>query len=354
MKSLFFTILLFSTVFAQEPQDPRKMIIESHKKENSVLAKLEEINKELSGLGSELEKLEVEKADLVQKQSNQREEIHRLTLNYQKQEQQLLSRMKTLYKIHRRGLARVIFGAENPIELRRRSTYLLSLIKADKRQLIQFKELARKKKDIITQLTDSQKQLDSLQSSLIKQEDLLKSQKKEQKVFLAKIKKEKRMAQQLLREINQSQEQLTTQINSEESKTNFSSLYGKLPWPVRGKLIRRFGKQTDPITGKKVKSLGIDIEAPLGTKVSCVAPGVVTLAQFIPAYGHTVAVSHGKYSTIYAHLNGISVRQGQQVQTGTIIGQVGNTGLTNESNQTLLTFEIRYNKTPQNPRPWLR
>jgi murein DD-endopeptidase MepM/ murein hydrolase activator NlpD len=80
---------------------------------------------------------------------------------------------------------------------------------------------------------------------------------------------------------------------------------------------------------------------------------VVTLAQFIPAYGHTVAISHGSYSTIYAHLNGILVSQGQQIQTGSTIGQVGNTGLTDQNNQTLLTFEIRYNKTPQNPLPWL-
>lgn len=351
---LLLVVLFLSGGYAQEPQDPQQVLIESQRKENSVLSKLEEIGAQLSSLKKETELLELEQADLLVQQSQQRNEIHRLTLDYQSKESHLLSRMKTLYKIHRRGLARVIFGAENPVELRRRSTYLMSLIKADKQQLIEFKKLARQKKETINKLTNSQKRLDSLQFTLEKQKQQLQEQQQDQKNYLLKIRDEKRLARQLIREINQSRQQLQMQLPSNTSKTNFSSMYGKLPWPVRGKLIRRFGKQIDPITGKSVQSLGIDIQAPMGTPVACVASGVVTLAQFIPAYGHTVAVSHGNYSTIYAHLNGISVQQGQEIPTGTVVGQVGNTGLTNQNNQALLTFEIRYNKTPQNPLPWLR
>ena len=38
---------------------------------------------------------------------------------------------------------------------------------------------------------------------------------------------------------------------------------------------------------------------------------------------------------------------------GSVIGLVGNTGLTDENNGYLLGFEIRYNRTPQDPLPWL-
>ena len=70
-------------------------------------------------------------------------------------------------------------------------------------------------------------------------------------------------------------------------------MYGELPWPVNGTLFRRFGRQKDPITGESINSLGIDIQAPFGTPVRVVSNGVVSLAQFIPAYGQTVAVDHG-------------------------------------------------------------
>jgi murein DD-endopeptidase MepM/ murein hydrolase activator NlpD len=65
-----------------------------------------------------------------------------------------------------------------------------------------------------------------------------------------------------------------------------------------------------------------------------------------------VAVKHGSYTTIYAHLNGIRVRKGQKIQAGDVVGLVGNTGLT-EGDGYMLTFEIRYNGHAQNPGPWL-
>ena len=82
--------------------------------------------------------------------------------------------------------------------------------------------------------------------------------------------------------------------------------------------------------------------------------GVVKLARYIETYGNTIVIDHGKYTTVYAHLNGLSVRQGQRVQTGQVIGQVGSTGITNTQNSAWLSFEIRYNKSAQNPLPWLK
>ena len=70
-------------------------------------------------------------------------------------------------------------------------------------------------------------------------------------------------------------------------------------------------------------------------------------------YGQTVAIQHGTYKTVYAHLAGIRVRQGQRVSQGDVIGLVGNTGLTDGQGY-VLTFEVRYNGTKQDPRQWLR
>lgn len=75
---------------------------------------------------------------------------------------------------------------------------------------------------------------------------------------------------------------------------------------------------------------GVDIRAPNGSKVYCVAPGRVNRVHSEPPrhnYGIHVRVSHQDgYETIYAHLQEATVREGDQVQSGTTLGLADNTG----------------------------
>lgn len=78
---------------------------------------------------------------------------------------------------------------------------------------------------------------------------------------------------------------------------------------------------------------GLDIRATTGSKVFCVAPGQVKLITRVgadptkPAYGNHVRVLHaGGYETIYAHLETVSVEQGQTVAAGDVLGTADNTG----------------------------
>ena len=122
---------------------------------------------------------------------------------------------------------------------------------------------------------------------------------------------------------------------------------------MQGTLLRRFGKQTDPFTGNSVRSNGPYSGRAYGSTVTAVFDGSVALAKFIDTYGQTVVINHGRYSTVYAHLSGVNVRQGQRVSAGTPIGLVGNR-ITDAQNSHWLSFEIRYNKSPQDPLSWLK
>ena len=137
---------------------------------------------------------------------------------------------------------------------------------------------------------------------------------------------------------------------SSAQKTNFRELYGALPWPAKGNIFRRFGKQKDPITGQTVQSRGLDIKVASGRPVRSVAPGVVKLAKVLGDYGQIVVITHGQYTTVYAHLDGIKVTQGSQVAAGQIIGLTGNSGITDEQNSPMLTFLrlIQFNTSKSN------
>ena len=85
-----------------------------------------------------------------------------------------------------------------------------------------------------------------------------------------------------------------------------------------------------PVLQKYRAHLGIDYAASVGTPVKAAGNGKVLFVGEKGGYGNTIEVSHdSSYKTLYAHLNGFvkSLRSGQSVKQGQVIGYVGNTGL---------------------------
>jgi murein DD-endopeptidase MepM/ murein hydrolase activator NlpD len=97
--------------------------------------------------------------------------------------------------------------------------------------------------------------------------------------------------------------------------------------PVRGRLTSRFGFRIDPFTRRKGYHTGIDIAAPRGTPVHAAQGGRVIFAGPKYGYGNAVIIDHRfGYSTLYGHLDSWSVRRGQRVRSGQVVGRVGSTG----------------------------
>jgi murein DD-endopeptidase MepM/ murein hydrolase activator NlpD len=103
---------------------------------------------------------------------------------------------------------------------------------------------------------------------------------------------------------------------------------------------------------------GIDISAPENTPVHAAADGVVVLAAssrdskgHYTGYGNYVVIAHPDgFTTLYGHLNSFSVREGDVVHQGQIIGQEGSTGMSTGPH---VHFEIRHNGEWVDPMPYL-
>jgi len=99
-------------------------------------------------------------------------------------------------------------------------------------------------------------------------------------------------------------------------------------WPVTGPISGVFGSQR--ILNGKPKSPhnGVDVAAPKGSLIVAPADGVVALVHPDMFYtGKTVMIDHGLgLTTVYAHMDDISVIEGQVVKQGDPIGAVGKTG----------------------------
>lgn len=89
-----------------------------------------------------------------------------------------------------------------------------------------------------------------------------------------------------------------------------------------------FGFRIHPIYKTKRLHRGLDFQAQIGEPVRATGKGRVVLTQSLKkGYGNHIIIEHGyNYRTLYAHLSKISVRQGQWVNRGDLIGEVGSTG----------------------------
>ena len=94
--------------------------------------------------------------------------------------------------------------------------------------------------------------------------------------------------------------------------------------------------------------LGIDIAAGEGARIYAADSGVVVFTGWATGgYGNTVVIDHGNgYQTLYGHLSSVTVRCGQSIGKGGVIGYSGSTG---NSTGAHLHFEIRYQGGFVNP-----
>lgn len=136
---------------------------------------------------------------------------------------------------------------------------------------------------------------------------------------------------------------------------SFAENKGRLLFPVAGnyKIVRKFGRQPHP-TLKHVETdnSGIDIEVGKGSKARAIFTGKVSAIFRQDGFNTIVMVRHGKYISIYAGLSGVNVKQGDSVKTGQTLGSIYSDP--EDSNRTILHFEIRNERQKLNPTLWVK
>ena len=141
-----------------------------------------------------------------------------------------------------------------------------------------------------------------------------------------------------------------TTVKKKKRKTSSKKSYpkkiishsGMFKWPVRGKVIKRFGIYN------KTKHDGINIKAPSGTAVKASSPGKVIFSSFLEGYGNTIIIEHkNSYVTVYGNNRANLVRIGKIVKTGEKIATVGASA--EKSKTPHLHFQIRKYDNPRNP-----
>ena len=181
----------------------------------------------------------------------------------------------------------------------------------------------------------------------------LQKQAKERLSLIGKIeeaKKDKELRYQQLRLERKTLEKLVQEILPEQPDDEESDLPDfetPLIAPLIGKISKRFGeKKEDDI----LASQGVEISAPAGTPVQAIFTGEVVFSDWLRGFGLLLIVDHGNnYMSLYGNAEALLKTKGDQVESGELIAEAGNSGARKESG---IYFEIRHRGQPIDPEPW--
>lgn len=230
---------------------------------------------------------------------------------------------------------------------------LKSTVLEKERALKKQRHVVLSKKQILTKLVGQETRLKGVI------ENLARKQKKRAKERVAakkrvitnkkKIKKSKTKRTQVSSKKKKKGKKKLTQLRTHFVPDKpFSSLRGKLSWPVKGSLLHRYGSKRNA----KQRWKAVVISARGGTRVRAVARGKIEYSGRLKGYGYVIIIRHDKnYRSIYGYNRSVYKREGQVVKAGETIAAVGNSG---GLSRTGLYFEIRKRTTHQNPARWCR
>ena len=264
-----------------------------------------------------------------------------------------------------------VFASDNIGQAFRRAAYLRSIseqlrdsaekIREKKAELeLQMAALDTLRQEALAVKDARVKELEDLRADEREAERLVQQLKKERKKIESQIAAKKKEVTALNKEIQKKIEEAKRKAASSKKEDpqdiklsgQFESNKGKLPWPVSGPVVGKFGRRFHPVH-KNLElpaNEGLDIAVENGEAVKAVFDGTVLDIFVMPSYGQCVMVQHGtSYFTFYCRMEKISVKKGDKVKTGQ---QLGTVGVINGTAQ--MHFELWKDKTPQNPSNWLR
>jgi septal ring factor EnvC (AmiA/AmiB activator) len=272
------------------------------------------------------------------------------------QREALTEQLRAAYQMGQHTSLQLFLSQQSPSDVSRMASYYQALNQARTQRINAYLQSLQDIKTNQTNISGVLLKLQSLKAKRLQEQKVLQQKSRNRKVLLTKLTRQIKTSQQRIATLTANKKHLQHVVDNLAVSTpappstgqDFASLKHRLRWPVKGKIIRKYGQIYDG----RLHSNGVFFSAALNTPVQAVAGGEVIFANWLRGYGNMVIVSHrGGYMTLYGHNNSILVTVGQTVNAGDQIALAGNSGgLANSG----MYFEVRYRSKTRNPALWCR
>jgi murein hydrolase activator len=329
-----------------ETQKLQKELRENEITTAQTLTRLHDFELGISKKHAELEELKFEQAE------------HDAALELEKES--LTHQIRAAYQMGRNDYIKLMLNQEDPALVGRALAYYdyHNRVRSERIGLVQqtLVNLEQIQSSIVEQTTKLEllkaeheiKLRDFHQYRATRRDIIARLQKdiKEQGVELLTLQENERELGKLFQGLKQ--EQAVT-IEMYEDMPPFNTLKGKLSWPTKGKLLKKFGASKK---GGNLKWQGVLIDAETGTSVKAISAGKIVFADWFRNLGLLVIIDHGDgYMSLYGHNQNLLKNTGDWVLADEKIANVGDSG---GQSDTALYFEIRKGAEPLNPSRWCK
>ena len=276
-----------------------------------------------------------------------------------------MHRLVAYYKLGQLGVAPVLFSADSFFDLCQRRNDLQRILTCDASLWDKYQVQQERLASLSETLTAQQANQDSLLLKYQEEAQSIAQERGSRAKLLANIQADKRSTLAVIVSLRQTAKELDETIRSLErtpqlptarsrpQSGGFVALKGALPLPVQGEVVEPFGYHRDQ-GAYNVTSFhsGVNIMADLGAPVRALCDGQVIYASWFKGYGNMMIIDHGEhYYTLSAQLEQLLKERGDMVQTGEVVGTVGDTATLSGPG---LYFEIRHYGKPLDPVSWFK
>jgi len=266
--------------------------------------------------------------------------------------------LRSAHQAGKQEYFKLLLNQENPALLSRTLQYYRYFSEARSEKITDFTRTIREIEALESEIAVTTLKLNEQQQALAQQQANLEDASRERQSLLDELdatlsssnrKLESLEAQRaemeiLLEELRQS----IANLSLGEQEQAFTELRGRLPWPVKGRILNSFGSSYGL---GDLDWQGITIAAQQGSAVRAIHHGRVVFSDWFSSSGLLLIIDHGGgYMSLYAHNQELYKEVGEWVRSGETIASVGNTGGQQDSS---LYFEIRHDGESQNPSTWL-
>jgi len=339
-------------------QSLQQQLEANQRKKSNAEKRLQDVENQISETSRELHRIDAE-LDTKRSQLGTLKEKRRVQAStLQRQREQLASEARTAYAMGRQQQVKLLLNQEQPSAVGRMLVYFgyfsrarlqrIEAISASLEQLSLVEESIARKTAALTDLRASQqRESERLQEKKRARKQAVAALSRELENQGGKLKRLKTNEQELQELVSSLQELLVDIPVDASQQQPFKSLKGKLRWPTRGRLAKRFGSRRG---SAGLKWRGVMIEAAEGGDVRAVAQGRVVFSDWMRGFGLLVIIDHGDgYMSLYGHNQALYKEVGEWVDTGEVVAQLGASGGQSASG---LYFELRHKGQPINPVRW--
>jgi len=341
----------------QRLQTTSKNLEEKKHAERQLFNDLRSVRTELTRIRQRDENLERELGEIERRLSAKEEEAEEARVHVEKMESQVNARLVALYKSRDAGPLKILFSSTTPSEMERQFRYVSRVVRHDRQLLKEYRTRLESLDQALTALERLRASRKKLHTEVQKNRRQLESADKLKQKLLARLRQDKEALAARVNELRDRKARLEKLVKKLESpspreysgeSSSFSATKGRLPWPVKGRILVGFGTSKHPELGTLHSSNGIEIDAGNNRPIHAVARGRVVFADAFKGYGNLVIVDHGKsFHSLYGNVLRLNTKVGDQVEAGDVLAHSGHPGSSG------LYFEIRHHGAPLDPMVWL-